>query len=252
MTISWDASLPYASFSVLHSDTAVLYRCTEENAKHKTVCVNAGHGTKNGNKVKTYCHPDLSLKYVSGSTDKGAQMAAAVSSGTQFKDGTTEAAANLSLARILKNKLLAAGYDVLMLRDNDDTQLDNVARTVIANRYADCHIALHYDGTAKDIGFFYIGVPNIAAYRAMEPVASHWEDHLRLGEALVAGEQAVGRRIWENGRMDIDLTQTSYATIPSVNVEVGDTISDHSPEAQGQVADGLVIGLDLFFGFRKN
>lgn len=252
MTISWDASLPYASFSVLHSDTAVLYRCTEPNAKHKTVCVNAGHGTKNGNKVKTYCHPDLSLKYVSGSTDKGAQMAAAVSSGTQFKDGTTEAAANLSLARILKDKLLAAGYDVLMLRDNDDTQLDNVARTVIANRYADCHIALHYDGTAKDIGFFYIGVPNIAAYRAMEPVASHWEDHLRLGEALVAGEQAVGRRIWEKGRMDIDLTQTSYATIPSVNVEVGDTISDHSPEAQGQVADGLVIGLDLFFGFRKN
>ena len=32
-----------------------------------------------------------------------------------------------------------------MLRDGDDVQLDNVARTVICNNAADCHIALHWD-----------------------------------------------------------------------------------------------------------
>ena len=49
------------------------------------------------------------------------------------------------MAQILKDKLLAAGYDVLMVRDVSDVQLDNVARTVICNNAADCHIALHWD-----------------------------------------------------------------------------------------------------------
>ena len=35
------------------------------------------------------------------------------------------------MAKILKDKLLAEGYDVLMIRESDDVQLDNVARTVI-------------------------------------------------------------------------------------------------------------------------
>ena len=49
------------------------------------------------------------------------------------------------MAKVLKDKLLARGYDVLMIRENDDVQLDNVARTVLANNMADCHIALHWD-----------------------------------------------------------------------------------------------------------
>ena len=52
----------------------------------------------------------------------------------------------MQMAQILRDKLLASGYDVLMLRDGEDVQLDNVARTVICNNVADCHIALH--GTA--------------------------------------------------------------------------------------------------------
>ena len=65
---------------------------------------------------------------------------------------------------------------MLMIRDGSDVQLDNVARTVMANNKADCHIALHWDSTKTDKGAFYMSVPNNAAYRAMEPVASHWEE----------------------------------------------------------------------------
>lgn len=54
-----------------------------------------------------------------------------------------------------------------MIRDGKDVQLDNVARTVMANNTADCHIALHWDSTKKDKGAFYMSVPNNAAYRAM-------------------------------------------------------------------------------------
>ena len=60
----------------------------------------------------------------------------------------------VALARILKDKLLAKGYDVLMIREGDDVQLDNIARTVIANNASDCHIALHWDSTKVIRGLF--------------------------------------------------------------------------------------------------
>lgn len=60
----------------------------------------------------------------------------AVSGGMQFADGTAEAKVTLAMAKVLKDKLLARGYDVLMIREGDDVQLDNIARTVIANNRA--------------------------------------------------------------------------------------------------------------------
>ena len=86
-----------------------------------------------------------------------------------FADGTAESKVTLAMALILKDKLLAAGYDVLMIRENDDVQLDNVARTVIANNASDCHIALHWDSTTSNKGAFYMSVPNVESYRNMEP-----------------------------------------------------------------------------------
>ena len=44
-----------------------------------------------------------------------------------------------------------------------------------------------------------------------------------------------------------DLTQTSYSTIPSVDIELGNQSSDHSEEALKQLAVGLADGIDLFF-----
>lgn len=50
-----------------------------------------------------------------------------------FSDGTAESKVTLAMAKVLKDKLLSAGYDVLMIRDGEDVQLDNIARSVIAN-----------------------------------------------------------------------------------------------------------------------
>lgn len=60
--------------------------------------------------------------------------------GMTFNDGTAESTVTLQMAQILKDKLLAQGYDVLMVRNSDDVQLDNVARTVLCNNVADCHL----------------------------------------------------------------------------------------------------------------
>lgn len=245
--VGLSSSYRYAEFSKINSGSAVLYKTTAAKKKNKTVCVNAGHGTKGGSSVKTQCHPDGTAKVTGGTTKAGAISAVAVSSGMTFLDGTPESRVTLSMAKILKDKLLQAGYDVLMIRESDDVQLDNIARTVIANNNADCHIALHWDSTESDKGAFYMSVPNHSTYRTMEPVASHWEQHHELGNALIGGLRNAGVKIYSGGSMEMDLTQTSYSTIPSVDIELGDKKSDYSETTLSKLGDGLVDGVNAFF-----
>lgn len=240
----WNDDFTYAEFSQIHTDPAILYL---QIPGQKIIAVNAGHGTSHGAEYSTLCHPDGSAKVTGGSTSEGATYATAVSAGTTMLDGTPEADVTLQLAQILRGKLLDEGYNVLMLRDSDDTQLDNIARTVFANNFADCHISLHYDSTENDKGFFYIGVPNIDAYRSMEPVASNWEKHTELGNCLLEGMKQVEQKICGDGCIPLDLTQTSYSTIPSVDLEVGDRGSDHSAESLDKISEGIIRGLKLYY-----
>ena len=247
--ITLDSTWEYADHSKINTGAAVLYPAPEESGRKGIVIgVNAGHGTAGGAKVKTLCHPDGSAKVTGGSTAAGAMEAAAVSGGMTFQDGTPEREVTLRMAQILRDKLLTSGYDVLMLRDSEDVQLDNVARTVICNNVADCHIALHWDsgdGKNYDKGCFYISVPE--ALKNMEPVASHWQQHGTLGTDLVEGLREQGAMIYGKGNMSIDLTQTSYSTIPSVDMELGNAYSDHSDVILEQLATGLLTGINTYF-----
>lgn len=246
-TVEMKPEYQYASNSKINSGLATFYKTNAQTPKGKVICVNAGHGTKGGSSVKTLCHPDGSPKVTSGTTAAGATTAVAVSSGMTFNDGTPESTVTLKMAKILRDKLLEEGYDVLMIRETDDVQLDNIARTVLANNLADCHLALHWDSTTSDKGCFYMSVPNHAGYRTMEPVASHWESHNQLGDCLIEGLRAEGNKIFSSGAMEMDLTQTSYSTIPSVDIELGDKASSHSNETLEKLANGLVAGIGRYF-----
>ena len=245
--IVFDPSWQYGEFSKINSGTARLYYSRAAEPNDITVCINAGHGTKGGSSVKTQCHPDGTPKVTGGSTAEGETHAYAVSTGMDFADGTPEREGNLALALVVKEKLLAAGYNVLMIRETDDVQLDNIARTLIANAYADCHIAIHYDSTSSDKGAYFMSVPNVSSYRAMEPVASHWEDHNRLGRSVIEGLRSADVKVMGDGSAETDLTQTSYSTVPSIDLEVGDKVSDRSAKTLDKIADGITAGLDIFF-----
>ena len=237
----------YASNAKINTGKAILFTSDSKNPKKITIAVNAGHGTKGGEKLRTLCHPDGTRKVTGGTNAAGSTTAMAVSSGMTFKDGTKEAAVTLQIGHIFAKKLLDQGYDVLLIRDGEDVQLDNVARTVLANNKADAHIALHWDSTEKDKGAFFMSVPD--ALKRMEPVSSHWESHEKLGESLISGLKAKGVKIFSKGSMDMDLTQTSYSTIPSVDIELGDKISDHSEKQLNLLGDALVDGVNKYYGF---
>ena len=235
-----------ADFSKINSGKAKLYKASG-NRKNKVVCVNAGHGTKGGSSVKTLSHPDSTPKVTGGTTAAGQVTSTAVSGGMTFADGTSEASVTLAMAKVLKAELLSRGYDVLMIRESDDVQLDNIARTVIANNNADCHLALHWDSTSSNKGAFYMSVPNVASYRAMEPVASNWQKHHKLGDSVISGLRGVGTKIFAKGSLEMDLTQTSYSTIPSIDIELGDKSSSHDESVLKNHAKGIADGIDTFF-----
>jgi len=247
--IAFDPKWEYGDCAKITSGEAVLYTVTGKNAKGKTVCINAGHGTKGGASKTVLCHPDGSPKIVSGSTAAGATKAPAVGGGMTFNDGTREAAATLKAAIATRKEFLKHGYNVLMIRTRKDVQLDNVARTLIANNNADIHIAIHYDGDglSYDKGVFFCSVPNNRTYRNMEPVKSYWKKHNRLGKYVIKGLEKAGMKKWSNGRMPMDLTQTSFSTVPSIDLEVGNQCSNRSDAVMKKIAKGIRLGVDRYF-----
>ena len=233
---------------MINSGTATLFRAGGER-KGIVVGVNAGHGTEGGSYVYTQCHPDGTPKVTGGSTAEGAYEAMAVASGMTFYDGTPERDVTLREAQILKDLLLSNGYDVLMIRNSEDVQLDNIARTVLCNNCANCHISIHWDGDGLDYdkGCYYMAVPD--GLKGMYPVSNIWPENDRLGESLIAGLSNVGCPIMPGGSIQMDLTQTSYSTVPSVDIELGNSASDHSEEALSLRAQGLLSGINMFFGY---
>lgn len=243
--IKFSKKWKYAKYSKIHTGKAVLYK-HNWGKNRKVVAVNAGHGTRGGERYKTRCHPNKTPKLVSGSTRAGARYSPSISSGTGLK-GKSEAAATLSMAKILKKQLLKAGFDVLMIREKSDVQLDNIARTVIANKYADCHLAIHYDSSSSNKGAFFLSVPNIMSYRNMEPVKSHWKQHNKFGRCTIWGIRKTGNKVHGSGSMAMDLTQTSFSTVPSIDLEVGDKATSTSKKAQTKMAKGIKKGIKKYF-----
>lgn len=244
--ISLDSSWEYASESAIYSGSATYYTATT-NRNNICVAVNAGHGCTGGSSKKTKTHPDGTGKYMGGTTEKGALTSVAISSGMDFADGTSEASVNLKVAKYMKDELLSMGYDVLMIRETDDEQLDNIARTVIANNVADCHVAIHFDSSSSNIGAYYVRVPDVDAYKNMEPVKTWWQKHDELGEALLIGLSNNGSSIRGTNGDGIDLSQTSYSTIPSADIELGDKLTPHGDADCEKFAKGLALGIDEFY-----
>ena len=244
--ISFDESWEFGANSMIHTGQAILYKA-EHDRKDIVIGVNAGHGCAGGSEVRTFCHPDQTPNVSGGSTAEGSITATACATGMDFYDGTPEREITLAEAQTLKDLLLENGYDVLMIRDAEDVQLDNIARTLICNAYADCHIAIHWDGDDLDYdkGCYYMSVPD--ALKEMYPVSETWEKSNHLGDCLINGLVSKDCLIFDDGSMQMDLTQTSYSKVPSIDIELGNAASDHSQETLDQLAQGLLAGIDEFF-----
>lgn len=241
-----DKKFRYATYSQINTGFAKLYKNNSYNKKEGTICVNAGHGVKGGEKYpKTYSHPDFSKKLTSG-TNGTTELSYAISTGMTFPTGETEQEINLKVAMYLRDVLLANGYSVLMIREDSDSHLDNIARTVLANNYADCHISLHFDSTEINAGIFCIVASRKEAYLNMEPVKSVYKKSDELANMLITTFKKYKEKIRGKGIEYQDLTQISYSTIPTVDLELGDKKADISDDRLHTLAEEIYDGVDEY------
>ncbi len=245
----------YATFSVINSGYATLYMINKKivpNYKGKVVAVNAGHGVKGGSRKKTFSHPDFTPKVSGGSTKEGAIYSYAISDGMVFLNGIQESVVNLLVAIKLRDKLINEGYTVLMMREDENSHLDNISRTVIANEYADCHLSIHFDSTAKDKGIFYVKPVSNKSFLEMEPLKSNYDNIVKLGDCLIAAFREKNEKIWRNeGILPGDLTQIAFSTNASVDIELGDRASIVDEARADALADGLLLGIQKFFDLKN-
>ena len=241
-----DNSFRFATYSQINTGFAKLYKNNSYNKKDGVVCVNAGHGVKNGEKYpKTFAHPDFTKKLTSGTNGK-TEKSYAISSGMNFPTGETEQEINLKVAIYLRDILLANGYSVLMIREDSDSYLDNIARTVLANNYADCHVSIHFDSTETNAGIFCITASRKEAYLNMEPVKSTYKKSDEFANMLITTFKKYNEKIKAKGIEYQDLTQISYSTIPTVDLELGDKKSDISDNRLHTLSEELYDGIDEY------
>lgn len=250
LEIKLNGKEPYYENTRINDGSAFLYVIPQDNDfyKGKTITVNAGHGVKGGSKEKTYSHPDKSPKIGSGTNKAGDVMSFAISEGMTFSDGKLEADMNLEVAKRLRDLLLLNGYNVLMIRENDNSRLDNISRTILANVHSDIHLSIHFDSTATDKGAFILVPLEVDEYLNMEPVKTYYREDNRLANAMINEWKDDEIKLFGKGKMGMDLTQISYSTIPSVDLELGDKATEITPEYLDKLATGILHGVDNYFG----
>ena len=237
----------YYKMAAIKDGEATLYENNSYNKKNIIVCVNAGHGTYGGGNKWVYAHPDKSYKYSSQYQVSSSKMSMAISQGAQYRNGVTEAMLNLKVSKFLKDMLLENGYSVLMIRETADVRLDNIARSILANEYADIEVSVHFDSTENNKGLFYISPVHHPDYLSRYNIRTTYEDSERLGDCIVEESRGLGVKIFGKGKRRSDMTQFSYSRIPNIIVECGDGWTDSSNKNLYRIAEGLYHGIKKYF-----
>jgi len=181
-----------------------------------------------------------------------ANMRARVASGTRgVATGVPEYRLVLDVSLLLRDELVARGYEVVMIRETNDVDISNGERARLANEAgADVFIRMHADGsTDPNVN----GILTICTSPQNPYVPRLHAESCRLStdvlDGMVAATGAHRRGVWQ---MD-NMTGTNWAQMPTVIVEMGlmtNPAEDRlmqTPEHQQLLAQGIADGIDRFF-----
>lgn len=204
------------------------------------VVIDAGHQAR-GNSAQEPIGPG-------SSTTK-----AKVSSGTQgVATGVPEYQLNLDIALLLQEELLSRGYEVLMVRTDNEVDLPNSERARIANEAgADAFVRIHANGSSDSSAQ---GAMALCQTRANPWNGALYERSRRLSDCVLdAYTRATGiarERVWETDTMSginycqvpVTLLELGYMTNPGQDRQMQDEAF------QKTMAGGIADGLDAYFG----
>jgi N-acetylmuramoyl-L-alanine amidase len=182
---------------------------------------------------------------------------ARVTGGTRgVATGKPEYVLNLEVSLLLKEALIARGFEVQMTREDHDVDISNAERAEMANAVnAQLAVRIHADGNdspkAKGYSVLYPDA-GVRATRSIQPASRMAAESIL--EALKAGTDAASRGMVARS----DLSGFNWSKVPVVLIELGFMTNPaedkqlSEPEYQQQLADAIADGIDTYMKNKEN